>query len=753
MPLAPGTRLGPYEVTSLLGAGGMGEVYRALDSRLSREVAVKVRPAGLAEGPAALARFKQEARVVATLSHPNVLALYDFGEEEGLFYAVTELLDGDTLQAHLREGAMPMRKALEYSSQIAAGLASAHDKGIVHRDLKPANVFITGDGRVKVLDFGLAHWDEGAEGADDLSTLDRHTIPGTVMGTLGYMSPEQARGQRADHRSDIFSFGAVLYEMISGQRAFVRDTGADSLSAILSHDPPEPSRLRSGVPPSLDRVVRRCLEKKPGERFQSARDLSFALEGLSDPEVSTSTDSARDENPSIAVLPFANMSPDPEQEYFCEGIAEEIINALTRLENVRVASRTSAFQFKGRSQDMRKVGEGLNVKTVLEGSVRTAGKRLRVTAQLVGVADGSTLWSERYDREMEDVFAIQDDISASIVSALRGRWAAGDSPAPSRRPTEDLEAYQLYLKGQHNWFKRERGSLERAAHFFERAAERDPSFVAALAGAANAYASLNLYGMEPGAAGATAHAAVQRAVALASDDAEVRTALGIVGLCCDFDPVRSEAELRRAVTLNPSHVIAQCYLGFALACSGQGDEALVAFRRAQELDPLSPYVQAATGHAFLLGGRLPEAENQFEKAKDIDADFLLSLFGLAGARVALGHHEGGVSALERAAVLAGRSSFFLGWLGWAYGCAGRRADAEALLRELQERGTTEYVAPPFLGAIHAALGEVDQAFECLERGFAERNAIMMWFKWPLYTSLRTDSRYGELMKRLGLGSA
>ena len=602
MPLEPGTRLGPYELTSLIGAGGMGEVYRARDTRLSREVAIKVLPAGRAEGPAALARFKREARVVATLSHPNVLALFDFGEEEGLFYAVTELLAGDTLQGHLKEGTMPVRKALEYSSQIAAGLAAAHDKGIVHRDLKPANIFITGDGRAKVLDFGLAHWDEATENGEELSTLDHHTTPGTVMGTLGYLSPEQARGQRADHRSDIFSFGAVLYEMISGEKAFVRDTSADSLSAILSHDPPEPSRLRPGIPPALDRVVRRCLEKKPGERFQSARDLTFALEGLSDSEVGASPDPAPDESPSIAVLPFANMSPDPEQEYFCEGIAEEIINALTRLENVRVASRTSAFQFKGRSQDMRKVGEGLNVKTVLEGSVRTAGKRLRVTAQLVGVADGSTLWSERYDREMEDVFAIQDDISASIVSALRGRWTAGDSPAPARRPTEDLEAWQLFLKGQHNWFKRERGSLDRAAHFFERAAERDPSFVAALAGAANAYASLNLYGMEPGVAGAKAHAAVRRAAAIAPGDPEVCTALGIVGLCCDFDPVGSEAELRRAVALNPSHVVAQCYLGFALACSGQGDAALVAFGRAQELDPLSPYVQAATGHALQLGG-------------------------------------------------------------------------------------------------------------------------------------------------------
>jgi serine/threonine-protein kinase len=462
-----------------------------------------------------------------------------------------------------------------------------------------------------------------------------------------------------------------------------------------------------------------------------------------------SASGVHEEAPSVAVLPFVNMSPDPEQEYFCEGIAEEIINALTRLENVRVASRTSAFQFKGRSQDLRKVGEALSVRAVLEGSVRTAGKRLRVTARLVGVGDGSTLWAERYDREMEDVFAIQDEISASIVSALRGRLGAGSSQA-AHRPTADVDAYQLFLKGQHNWYKRERGSLEKAARFFEQAAEKDPSYVAALAGVASAYASLSIYGMDPRVAAARARSAVERAVELDPDQAEVRTALGLVSFCCDYDPARAEAELRRAVAIHPSHVLAQCWVGWVLACSGRAEDALVSFRRAQELDPLSPYVQAAAGHALMLAGRRQEALTQLEKAAEIDADFLLALYGLGGALVSLGRHAEGVNALERAAVLAGRASFYLAWLGWGYACAGRTAEADAVLSELNERAKSEYVAPPLRAAVEAALGSHDRAFESLETGYAERSAVMMWLRWPLWSSLQSDPRYGALMRRLRL---
>jgi len=329
---------------------------------------------------------------------------------------------------------------------------------------------------------------------------------------------------------------------------------------------------------------------------------------------------------------------------------------------------------------------------------------------------------------------------------------AGGSTAASRRPTVDVGAYQLFLKGQHNWYKRERGSLERAARFFEQAAEKDPSYVAALAGVASAYASLSIYGMEPQLAGAKARSAVERAAALDPDQADVRTALGLVSFCCDFDAVRAEAELRRAVAINPSHVLAQCWVGWVLACSGRPEDSLASFRRAQELDPLSPYVQAAAGHALMLAGQPQEALEQFEKAAEIDADFLLALYGLGGAQIGLGRHAEGVNALERAAVLAGRASFYLAWLGWGYACAGRAAEANAVLGELEERAKSEYVAPPLIAAIEAALGAHDRALESLERGYAERNAVIMWLRWPLWSSLEGDPRYAELMKRLGLGA-
>jgi TolB-like protein len=353
-----------------------------------------------------------------------------------------------------------IRETIDYALQIVRGLMAAHARGVVHRDLKPENVFITGEGHVKILDFGLARFTEQGESTEELSTVSRRTTPGVIMGTVSYMSPEQVRGQSADHRSDLFSLGVLLYEMLGGHRPFQGDTGADTMSAILRQAPQELSRLRPGLPPSLDRVVRRCLEKAAADRFQPARDLVFALETISDARAPTANVAAApDRSPSTAVLPFTNMSPDPEQEYFCEGIAEEILNALTKIEGLRVASRTSAFQFKGKAQDIRRIGAALNVKSVLEGSVRAAGKRLRITVQLVSVDDGYHLWSERYDREMEDVFAIQDDIASSIVEALRLRLATART-AEARRPA-DLEAYQLYLKGQHNWYRRERGSIGR----------------------------------------------------------------------------------------------------------------------------------------------------------------------------------------------------------------------------------------------------------------------------------------------------
>ncbi|HZI63384.1 MAG TPA: protein kinase, partial [Thermoanaerobaculia bacterium] len=417
----PGRRLGPYEVIALLGAGGMGEVYRARDPRLGREVAIKILFREAVEDQTHLRRFEHEARAVGALNHPNILAVYDVGREGAEPYVVTELLEGETLQARLTGGSLQPRDALAFARQIAAGLGAAHDKGIVHRDLKPGNLFITEDGRLKILDFGLAKR-QAPGGAGAGVTASGHTMPGLILGTAGYMSPEQVRGQQVDRRSDVFSFGAVLYEMLAGRRAFSGGSAVEAMSAVLTQEPPPLSSLGLSVPPTAEALVRRCLRKDPAARFQSGRELEAALAAL---ELDLARGAGAAEPPApgrarhtVAVLPFVNLSGDPEEEYFAEGMTEELTNALGRLEELRVLARLSTAQLRGRGTDLRALGERHGVDKVLEGSVRRAGNRLRITVQLVNLADGLHLWSEKYDREMSDVFALQDEIAQRVIGAL-----------------------------------------------------------------------------------------------------------------------------------------------------------------------------------------------------------------------------------------------------------------------------------------------------------------------------------------------
>ncbi len=580
MILSKGTSIGSYVIVDLLGAGGMGEVYRATDTRLKRDVAVKVLNEKLATDSAALDRFEKEAQSVAALSHPNILAIHDFGRIEGKAFAVMELLEGQTLRQNMDEIRLAPSKAVEIGLQIAGGLVAAHTRGIVHRDLKPENIFLTRDGLVKILDFGLAQQlvlpDAGDSGSTEL-TLGL-SLPGPVVGTIGFMSPEQVRGKPVDHRSDIFSFGVVLYELIAGVRPFRGESSADVIGAILGEDPPEPTGVGSVISPGLWRIVSRCLEKNASDRFQTASDLAFALKTAtqSDSEshhsgiVEVGEDTG-EEPSSVAVLRFSNTSPDPEQEYFCEGMAEEIINALAMIDGLRVAARSSAFQFDPKESDAREVGRKLKVKTVLEGSVRTAGKRVRVSVQLVDVDNGFQLWSERYDREMDDIFALQDEISERVVEALMVKLG-GSSKEDIKRPTASVEAYQLYLKGLHNWYKRETDSLEKAVSFFEQAAEEDPSYTLAHAGVANAYASLGFYGLEPSLANAKADAAIQRALALDPDVAEVRAAVALKHTFLDWDWEGAEREFRVAIETNPSFILAYSWFSMALSWTERYDE-------------------------------------------------------------------------------------------------------------------------------------------------------------------------------------
>jgi serine/threonine-protein kinase len=761
MTLPSGKRLGPYELLAPLGAGGMGEVYRARDHRLDRDVAVKVLPEEMAARPGALDRFEREAKAVAALSHPNILAIYDIGNEEGLWFAVTELLEGATLRERLAASGLGIPKTLALAVQIAHGLAAAHDRGIVHRDLKPENIFLIDGGQVKILDFGLAKWSEPTgEGADAaaLPTVTHHTSPGTILGTAGYMSPEQARGQPTDHRSDIFSFGAVLYEMLYGTRAFHGDSAADILSAILREIPAPPEDSSISVPPLLESVVARCLEKMPGDRFQSARDLAFALEAISIDgtttdlpfETGTQTVTGRSETvPSVAVLPFRDLSPGRDQDYFCEGMAEEILNALTKIEGLQVASRSSAFRFADQSRDTREIGAALKVGTLLEGSVKTAGNRLRVTAQLINVEDGFHIWSERFDRQMEDVFDVQDEISQRIAELLRGELI-GQSPAPKKRGTDNLEAYHLYLKGQHNWYRREKDSLRKAADFFDRATQADPGYVAAYTGLANAYSSLGYYGLRPDRARAKARAAIDRASALDADLPEVHAARGLMRHWLEWDLPGSERSFRKCLELEPDHVLAHCWYGFRLAWSGSFQEALSTVRRAAKLDPLSPYVNTVVGHCLYISGRFDEAIEPCRRALEMEPDFLFTHWVLGSAYICDSRPEDAVPVLERAATLSGRAAYYLAILAHALGAAGRRAEAEEILRELSRRAERDYVSPTSIAWAYAGLGEQESALDYLEKGTEARCPLALQLVNPLLESLRPEPRFQRLWKRLDL---
>ncbi|MGE5277927.1 MAG: protein kinase domain-containing protein [Acidobacteriota bacterium] len=753
MTLPAGTRLGSYEILAPLGSGGMGEVYRARDTKLDRDVALKVLPRDLAADRAALERFEREAKAIAALSHPNILSIFDFGSHEGITYAVTELLEGETLRARLASGPLPARKAVEYGTGIAQGLAAAHEKGIVHRDLKPENVFLTRDGRVKVLDFGLARLvPSGSPNSSESAALTKAgaTEPGAILGTVGYMSPEQVRAETADHRSDIFSFGAVFYEMLTGRRAFQRDSSIETMMAILRE---EPAELREGsrtLPPELVEIVTHCLEKRPDERFQSARDLAFALRfGEKEDRSGVSRGIPAPESvPSIAVLPFRNMSADREAEYFCDGMTEEILNALSHIPSLRVAARTSSFAYKGKDTDVRQIGQELGVRTVLEGSIRQAGQRLRVTAQLVDVGTGYHLWSDRFDREMQDVFAVQDEIARAIVETLKVRLlGSGDHPlvAPT---TKDVEAYNLYLKGRYFWNRRQtRPAIEQ----FEAAVARDPDYATAYTGLADSYAVWGFYGGIPTwEAFARARTAAERAQELAPGSAGVHLSLGIIEHYYGWDTGREERELRLAIEQNPRSQEGYFWLTLCLAASGRFDEARETAQRGVEVEPHSANARAVLGWAYVGSRRYAEGLPEFFRAVALDPEAAFPVWCLGYAQQQVGRVDEAIATLERAVALTGREHFFeLALYGSALAAGGREAEARAVLAELRERASGTYVPPFDLALLLVSLGEREEALSCLERAYDERNALL-WYRIHLETfdPLRQEPRWRALADRL-----
>jgi eukaryotic-like serine/threonine-protein kinase len=750
MTLTAGTRLGPYEIVSPLGAGGMGEVYRARDTRLEREVAVKVIPAHLAGEADALARFEREARAVAALSHPNILAIHDYGRDGSVSYAVMELLEGETLRERLGASALPTRKSIEYTQQIARGLAAAHDRGIVHRDLKPENVFLTRDGLVKILDFGLAH---PTEVTVSVAADAGDTETGMVVGTPGFMSPEQIRGRIVDPRSDLFALGAILYEMLTGRRAFQGSSPVETMMAVLQDDP---SFSGSGrvVPPELAPIVKHLLEKNPEDRFESARDLAFALQVVErELEISgrgavSGPQAAEADAPSIAVLPFRNMSADSSAEYFSDGMTEEIINALTGIGPLRVAARTSSFAFKGKDTDIRQIGRELGVRCVLEGSIRQSGQQLRVMAQLIDVSSGYHLWSERYDREMRDIFAVQDEIARAIAEKLQVRLVGEADAKVIARPTQDLAAYDAYLKGRYDWNLR---LMRSAVSHFQAAVERDPDYAAAHLALADSYSIWGFYGGIPcWEAFARARTAVESAARIAPDSPEVALSFGIIDHYYGWDTEREERELRRAIAGSPRSADAWFWLALLLAVVGRSDEALEAGRRGVALDPHSANAQACLAWAWAGQRRFEEAEPELEKAVALDPAAAFPLWSLAYAQQETGKVKAAITTLEHAVAVTDRQHFFqIALLGRALAADGRETEARRLLAELNDRAGREYVPPYDLAVLHAGLGERSEALSALERAFEQRNGLL-WYRihMPTFDALRDEPRFRAIADRL-----
>jgi TolB-like protein/Flp pilus assembly protein TadD len=722
----------------------MGEVWRARDERLDRDVAIKVLPAEVADHPDRRARFEREARALARLSHPNILAIHEFGEDRGVVYAVTELLEGETLGARLARGALPWPEATEIAAWIADGLATAHDHGVVHRDLKPENVFLTSEGQVKVLDFGLVRFERTESGGT--SSAPTETAPGTLLGTIGYMAPEQARGRPADHRSDIFALGCLLYEMLSGARAYSGETSADVLAAILTKDVAPLSETAPAAPAALRPIVERCLRKSPEQRFQSARDLAFALRSSFATGSGTHGQAPGrvDDRPSVAVLPFANVSADPEQEYFCDGTAEEIINALARVQGLRAVARTSAFAFKGRNEDVRAIGRRLDVGAIVEGSVRRSGDRLRITAQLVDVRDGSPLWSERFDRRLEDVFAIQDEIALAVVEGLKVRLLAGEKTSLLRRHTENVEAHSAYLGGLFEWNRMTPEGFSRCQALFREAIRLDPEFAPAYARLADSFTSVTWWADQPPAeALALARPLVEQALAL---DPNLAHAHSVAGHCAAFferDSEAGERNLRRAVELAPSDAGAQTYLALFLMVARRLAEASERARLALRLDPLSPTISVWAGIVLAFSGYPDEGLSVIERQVALTPQLWMPRYWLSLALATRARLAEARVAAESAVQLSGGSSLTISHLAMVCYGLGDRKSADTMAARLEQR--TGYVSPMLRTWVHLARGEPEAARHTAEEALAALDPWVTSHRLMCPALVPSDPRVDDLL--------
>jgi serine/threonine-protein kinase len=817
-----GSIINQYKIISAIGKGGMGEVFLAQDSKLDRKVALKILPAEFAEDQDRMRRFIREAKSASALNHPNIITIYEIGESNGTHYIATEFIDGKTLRQHLKSADFSRSSVLELAIQIASALQIAHSAGIIHRDVKPDNVMIRKDGLVKILDFGLAKLAESPastpalnHGEEEVTAIQSpSTSPGLIVGTATYMSPEQAKGQAVDARTDIFSFGILFYELLTGTLPFSGETALETISSILRDEPPPLRQSRPDLPNEIERIVSKSLRKDPDERYQTAKDLLIDLKAAkrdvesqhqskrgtvpphendktqilkaptTDEVDQKTTDLTLAGNPkgryvaagilalllavggffgyqyfasnkqinSIAVLPFENKSSKADSEYLSDGLAESLIYRLSQLPNLKVSPTSSVFRYKGKATDPQTIAEELGVDSVMTGRITQRGDNLTISVELVDTRNNKSLWGEQYERKLSELLATQREITSEITNKLQLKLSGESEQKLAKKYTDNDEAFQLYLKGRFHFAKRTKEDILKGIEYFQQAIKLDPNFALAYASIAESYNAIPSYPyLSPKEAFPQAQAAAARALEIDPNLSEAHSALGAYFATYDWNWAEAEREHKRAIELSPNASVAHYRYGQYLAITGRKDESIAEVKRAVELEPLSLITGANLAATYLFAGQNEQGLEQARKTYDLEPNFVSGRFFLGVAYNANGRYVEAITISEKSLQTHPKNQLMLFIAGYAYAKSGRRQEAEEVVNRFREIEKTQYVMSCFIASIYGALGEKDNAFAELEKAFANRDWELCRLQVaPYWNPLRDDPRFKDLLKRMNL---